>query len=120
MHVSLPGKAFIGIGFYICYIITAELYPTNLRTQAVAICSLQARVFGFGSSYISKLALYWPPLPMVMLAIPSLAAALLTMLFVGETAKKSLPQNMHDIEATKEEMANNGFEMQEEKKNRDT
>lgn len=39
-YVLLPGKLFISTGFSICYIITTELYPTNLRTQPVAICSL--------------------------------------------------------------------------------
>ena len=33
----------------------------------------------------------------------------------GETAKKSLPQNMQDIEASKD---NEGFELQEEKPTR--
>ena len=55
---------------------------------------------------------------MVVLAVPSLLASLLTMLFVGETAKRSLPQNMHDIEVVREdeeEQENRGFEMQEGK-----
>ena len=46
---------------------TVELYPTNLRSQAVGFCSMIARIFGLVVPFVANLALIWKPLPMVVL-----------------------------------------------------
>merc|ERR1712241_1319209 len=42
----LIGKCFSGAAFLLVWLITAEMYPTNLRNQAVGACSTASRVFG--------------------------------------------------------------------------
>ena len=74
---------------------TAELYPTNLRSQAVGTCSMVARIFGLVCPFVANLALIWKPLPMVVLGLPSLLAAF-SAYFLPETKGKELPQNMKD------------------------
>ena len=77
---------------------TAELYPTNLRNRALGVCSTVARVFGLLCPFVSNLAIYWGPLPMLVLALPCLVGGLLAFIFLPETKGKELPQNMKDTE----------------------
>ena len=74
---------------------TAELYPTNLRSQAVGTCSMVARIFGLVCPFVANLAIFWKPLPMLVLGLPSLLAAF-SAYFLPETKGKELPQNMKD------------------------
>ena len=63
--------------------------------QAIGLCSASARIFGLGCPFVSNLAVYWKPLPMVLLGAPTLVVALL-MTRLPETAKKDLPQDFED------------------------
>ena len=72
-------------------LISAELYPTNLRGQAVGIGSTVARIFGMVTPFIAKLSGYWKPLPMVLLGALSVVAALLVY-FLPDTKNENLPQ----------------------------
>ena len=92
----LSGKCFGGAAFMIIWLVTAELYPTNLRTQAVGLCSTVSRVFGLICPFISNLAIYWKPLPMILLGTPSLIAAILAFCLLPEAKDKSLPQNLFE------------------------
>lgn len=86
------------------WLVTTELYPTNLRSQALGTCSTVARLFGIVCPFVANLAVIWKPLPMVALGIPSLIAAFLITTFLPETAGKELPQNMAEgIELNKRE-----------------
>lgn len=91
----LLGKCSSGAAFLLVWVITAELFPTNLRSQAVGFCSTVARVFGLVSPFVAKLAMYWKPLPMLLLGLPSLISAGLVY-FIPETADRELPQHMTD------------------------
>lgn len=75
------------------WLFTAELYPTNLRSQAVGTCSTISRIFGMSSSFVPELAVIWKPLPMVLLGTPSVLAALCA-LKLPETKGKALPETM--------------------------
>ena len=83
--------------FTLCYLITGELYPTNLRSQAIGSCSTVSRIFGISAPFISRLACVWKPLPMLVLGIPSILIAFLAY-FLPETKYTNLPQTMNDIE----------------------
>ena len=76
------------------WLVTTELYPTNLRSQALGSCSSVARFFGIVCPFVANLAVIWKPLPMVALGIPSLISAFLVMTFLPETMGKELPQSM--------------------------
>ncbi len=48
-------------------------------------------MFGLSSPFVAELSHVWPPLPMLVLAIPAMAAGSLALL-LPETAGKSLPE----------------------------
>ena len=91
----LIGKCTSGACFTLVYIITAELYPTNLRSQAVGFCSSVSRIFALVSPFVTTLADFWNPLPMLVLGLPALISGSLSYL-IPETKGKELPQNMTD------------------------
>ena len=64
--VYCVGKLGAAASFALVWLITIELYPTNLRTQAIGTCSSIARVFGLGCPFVANLAVYWKPLPMLV------------------------------------------------------
>jgi len=110
--IYVIGRTAAGICFAIVWTMTAELYPTNLRSQALGICSMVARIFGLGAAFITKLSVIWKPLPLVALGIPYLFATGLA-LCLTETAKKDLPQNMKEAEELDEKDENrNQVEME--------
>ena len=91
------------------WLITAELYPTNLRSQAVGTCSTVARLFGLVAPFVAQLAVYWKPLPMLILGVPSIFAAFLAY-FIPETKNIELPTMMKDAdELEKNKMENKKF-----------
>ena len=92
----LIGKCVIGATYQLVWLITCEIYPTNLRVQALGTCSTVARLFGQVCPYVSTLAVYWKPLPMLVLGLPALLAAMLSLLVLPETSKESLPQDMDE------------------------
>ena len=67
------------------------LYPTNLRSQAVSLCSLVARIFGACAPFVVQLGKFYAPLPMVVLGVPAIISGFLT-LALRETAGKGLPE----------------------------
>ena len=93
----LIGKCFSDASFLVVWLVTAELYPTNLRNQAVGTCSTVSRVFGLLAPFVARLAIYWKPLPMLILGVPSLFSACLVY-FLPETKYIELPATMKDAE----------------------
>ncbi len=55
-----------------------------------------ARLFGLVCPFVSNLASLWPPLPMVVLGLPAIAAGALAFAFLPETFGAALPQNMDE------------------------
>ena len=93
--VYLCGKCFGEMAFVLCWMITAEMYPTNLRSQSLGTCSTISRIFGSVAPYMAKLSFYWNPLPMLMLGFPSIIAAVLVY-FLPETKYSNLPSTMKE------------------------
>ena len=93
----LLAMCFSNISFTLCYLITGELYPTNLRSQAIGSCSTASRIFGISAPFISRLACIWKPLPMLVLGIPSILISFLAY-YLPETKYTNLPQTMNDTE----------------------
>ena len=107
----LIGKCGTGAAFLIVWVVTAELFPTNLRSQATGFCSTVARIFSLLCPFVATLAAYWKPLPMLILGVPGIIAGGLAFL-IPETNEVALPQNMKD---TFQE--NNQVELEPMKKN---
>ena len=76
-------------GFVLVYLITSELYPTNLRSQAVGSASTISRVFSLIVPYMGPLAKIWTPFPMVVIGI--------LVMKLPETCNKNLPQTVQDV-----------------------
>ena len=81
------------IGFSMVYLITTELYPTNLRVQAVGMSSAVSRVFCACAPYLGPLAKIWQPLPMLIIGVPIILSGLLASK-LPETYNEDLPQTM--------------------------
>ena len=92
----LIGKCSVGASFLLVWLITSEIYPTNLRSQALGTCSTIARLFGLVCPFVSSLAAFWNPLPMVVLGLPALIFGTLALMVLPETFGKPLPQNMDE------------------------
>ena len=86
--------------FTLVYLVTGELYPTNLRSQATGTCSTISRIFAISVPFIPKLACTWKPLPMLVLGIPAICISLLAY-FLPETKNTKLPQTVSDTEDPK-------------------
>ena len=93
----LIGKSAAGAGFLLVWVFTAEIFPTNLRSQALGFCSMVSRIFGLVCPFVATLAVYWGPLPMLVLGVPCIFSALLVY-FLPETEGRELPQNMKDTQ----------------------
>ena len=70
---------------------TSELYPTNLRSQAVGFSSMVARAFCMCTPFLGHVAKLWEPAPMVIIGVPLLISGL-CVLRLPETLNKELPQ----------------------------
>lgn len=101
LTLYLIGKYGSSCSMNIVWLYTAELYPTNLRAQAVATCSMVGRIFGAFAPYVARLGVFWSPLPFLVLGIPPLVAGLLT-LKLPETSGKGLPETSRDVELVDE------------------
>ena len=49
---ALIGKFGATASFAIIYLYTAELYPTQIRSTAVGMCSMMARIGGFAAPQV--------------------------------------------------------------------
>ena len=67
MKIFLLNMAKLGAarGFYLVYLYTCELYPTEIRSTAVGCSSVCARVGALIGFLMAALARYWRPLPLV-------------------------------------------------------
>ena len=85
------------LGFTLVYLITSELYPTNMRSQAVGFASAFSRIFCICAPFLGQLAKIWPPFPMVIIGVPILIMAL-AVLKLPETSNRILPQTVQSVQ----------------------
>ena len=90
------GKGTAGAAFVLVWLVTSEIYPTNLRSQALGTFSTLAKIFGLLCPFVSSLASVWSPLPMLVLGVPTMLAGLASALLLPETKKEDLPQSMRE------------------------
>ena len=89
---------FYSLGFTLVFLITSELYPTNLRSQAVGFASAFSRIFFcMCAPFLGQLAKIWPPFPMVIIGVPILIMALVV-LKLPETSNRILPQTVQNVQ----------------------
>ena len=94
--IFLIGNFACSASFNLCWFLSPDYYPTNLRSQATGICSTVARVFGLIVPYISGLAVYWAPMPMFLLGLPFLVISACVIMFLPEVTNCQLPQTTEE------------------------
>lgn len=53
--LAMGGKFFATITFFVVYLITAELFPTVLRTSVIGVCSMAGRTGSITSAYVGEI-----------------------------------------------------------------
>ena len=91
IFILAAGKFSSSSAVNVAWLYTSELYPTNLRAQALSVCSLVARVFGTGAPFVAKLSTVTPWLPMLLLGLPAGLAGL-AVLRLPETRGRGLTE----------------------------
>ena len=96
---ALLGKLCSSASFSLTYVVTAELMPTSVRTSALGICSVMARV---GAIITPQLALLLPslsPIPDLHLYIFSLVSILGSILAITlpDTVNTNLPDTFDQV-----------------------
>ena len=94
--IFLIGTFAVSANFNLCWFLSPDFYPTNLRSQATGITSTIARIFGLVVPFISNLGDIWSGLPMVVLGSPFLFLTFLIVFFLPEITDKELPQTTMD------------------------
>ena len=95
------GKFGIGLVFSSVYIYTPELYPTNIRSAALGLCSSVANIGGIVAPYTSPLGDLIPWGPGVLFSVICVLSGMLVFL-LPETRGKSLPETIDDMKREKE------------------
>uniref|UniRef100_A0A1A9WE24 Major facilitator superfamily (MFS) profile domain-containing protein n=1 Tax=Glossina brevipalpis TaxID=37001 RepID=A0A1A9WE24_9MUSC len=93
LTLFLIGKFAITCSFQILYFFTSEIFPTNVRSSLLSLCSMIGR---FGSMLAPQTPLlinYYEFSPQILFASFALVSGCLT-LFFPETANKTLPTTM--------------------------
>ncbi|XP_071950755.1 organic cation transporter protein-like [Antedon mediterranea] len=96
LTVAMVGKFGVTAAFGIIFFYTAELYPTNIRSVAVGICSTSGRIGAILSPYILHLSRYWAPLAMLTFSVLAISSGVLVLL-LPETANRKLPDTMDEV-----------------------
>ena len=98
MIFYLMAMVCIEAGFSAIGLITRELYPTNIRNQAVGVFMALSRVFAICSPFMSKLSCIWKPLPMLMIGLAYMCLSCLSF-FLPETKFKNLTESNYEPDA---------------------
>ncbi|XP_034253555.1 organic cation transporter protein-like isoform X2 [Thrips palmi] len=93
----LVGKFGITVSYTVLYVLTAELFPTNVRHSLFALCSMIGRLGSVIAPQTRLLARLMESLPMILFGSMSLASGLLALVF-PETHNTKLPDNIEEAE----------------------
>ncbi|XP_066267297.1 organic cation transporter protein-like [Branchiostoma lanceolatum] len=95
--LAMLGKFGISISFAVIYNYTAELYPTVIRSVAVGVGSMSARIAGIIAPFAIMIGDLWNPLPLLIFGTMSLVAGGLALL-LPDTMGKPLMQTIEEAE----------------------
>lgn len=94
--LALCGKLSIASSFAICYVHSAEIFPTEIRNSGMGIVSVAARFGGIVSPFILMLGDVVPNLQFTALGAMTFIAGLLN-LKLPETMGQPMPESVADI-----------------------
>ncbi|XP_065678619.1 organic cation transporter-like protein isoform X2 [Hydra vulgaris] len=94
--IGLFGKFFVALSYDTIYTWTVELFPTQIRTEALGYVMIASRIGGMFSSWISKWlrVIHWR-VPFVMMGALTIVSAFL-MHWLPETKEKATLEKIED------------------------
>ena len=101
-------KVGAGLSFNSVYLMTAELFPTPLRQQALSVCSCAARVGAIFGPFLGFLNNIFPDLTLIMMT--GLGCVVMGLsLILPETKGKALPATIEETVTTKSRVMVNEY-----------
>ncbi|XP_076366880.1 organic cation/carnitine transporter 2-like isoform X2 [Tachypleus tridentatus] len=98
----MAGRLAVTVGYNINYLYAAEVFPTVVRTQALAVRQAMGSIGNFISPQVVLLGIFAHYLPLTVFGSLSGFAAIL-MVFLPETANRELPEKLEDGESLAKE-----------------
>lgn len=95
--LAIMGRFCVNISYNIGLQYAAELLPTVVRAQGVALIHIMGYVASIVAPFVVYLAVVSPILPLFLLGILGILGGILS-LFLPETLDKDLPQTLQDGE----------------------
>ncbi|KAH7719789.1 Protein K11D9.3 [Aphelenchoides avenae] len=92
LAVNLLGTMCIEFVWDACSLCAVESFPTEVRSRAVAVCFLVARVAAIFSPYLIHLNVYWEPSAYVLVTLVGLVNLSVAYMWLEETKDVSLAQ----------------------------
>jgi len=95
--LAIVGRFWVNISYNIGLQYAAEVLPTVVRAQGVALIHIMGYVASILAPFVVYLDIVSPILPLLVLGVMGVLGGLLT-LFLPETLDKDLPQTLQDGE----------------------
>ena len=93
--ISMIIRFIAGVSIKVIFTLTAELYPTTIRSTTSGIGVMMGGFGGFFGLAVQSLAQFWSPLPFLIIGTACIFAALLC-LFIPETKGEPMPETIED------------------------
>eukprot|EP00405_Crypthecodinium_cohnii_P038545 CAMPEP_0206537900 /NCGR_PEP_ID=MMETSP0325_2-20121206/7568_1 /ASSEMBLY_ACC=CAM_ASM_000347 /TAXON_ID=2866 /ORGANISM="Crypthecodinium cohnii, Strain Seligo" /LENGTH=645 /DNA_ID=CAMNT_0054035287 /DNA_START=209 /DNA_END=2146 /DNA_ORIENTATION=- len=92
------GKFGVSASFCTIYLLSAELFPTTIRSEAMGLHSLAARAGGMMASLVANLGKTSKALPLIIFGLPCLASGISILLTMPETRGKPMMDTIEDFD----------------------
>ncbi|CAI9731796.1 organic cation transporter protein-like [Octopus vulgaris] len=90
------GKSGISAAFSSIYLLSAEIFPTVVRTNGLGVASMTSRIGSMLAPFILHLSYYVKWLPLSIFGVLSFISGMMILL-LPETKDKDLPQTLDDL-----------------------
>ncbi|KAK5650492.1 hypothetical protein RI129_001521 [Pyrocoelia pectoralis] len=97
LSVYLLGKCCASVNVTAIFALTAEIFPTPLRSSLLSSCSMFGRFGIIMASQSALLELYWKPLPLTLFGLTAIIGSILALL-LPETLNTTLPNTIKEAE----------------------
>ena len=89
-------RFFAGVSVKTAQTMTAELFPTPVRSTAVGIGAMIGGLGGCFGVFIETLSTLWRPLPLIIIGGLTILGSMLCFIFLPETKDDTLPDTIED------------------------
>eukprot|EP00397_Hematodinium_sp_SG-2012_P020388 GEMP01021001.1.p1 GENE.GEMP01021001.1~~GEMP01021001.1.p1 ORF type:complete len:540 (+),score=57.02 GEMP01021001.1:103-1722(+) len=102
LPLALVGKFFMSAAFAVLYLFGAELFPTTLRSTALGVESLSARIAGILAPLIPALDTAYHGLPFIIFGLPAMLSGIGVLKGLPETLNRPMPMTIDDIDGARQ------------------